>query len=524
MTNRTVGTSSFEAQRQPVWTALAIETHECLRGVTIPTAAPRSCRWRSRRSLGRRLVRGGPELACGTAAQGIVPIRSARLARPLNAACKPRTWCRAALLLLSLSAVPARADTECDQGQAIGEGLCLSMVGTFDAYQNLAGGIRPGPAVIGQLRTALAMDFDRIAGLEGWTGMVSVYGIYGRPPTPTRVGSLAAVSDIGALPTIRLYDLWLQRSLGAWGSFRFGQFAADGEFAAVYGAGYLVNATFGWPAALTGALPAGGPGYPLPTLGARLALGDPDGGTGLRAAIFSGNPAGQYGVDTNPQMHDRYGTIFSTSGGIFAIAEAVTGGPAPADGNGPRDWVLKLGGWFHNGGFDSVLFDDTGRSLADPASTGVPYRYANNQGGYAISEVTLWREGEGWLAVFGRAFAQPADRNAIAWQLDGGLAWGGPFGRANDVVSAGLSWTRIGSESRTYDRDVNAFGTPWPIRSHETMLELNYSYAAIANRLAIQPLVQFYFNPAAGEPNQQRGTNTSLPDAFVIGLRLVASL
>lgn len=433
-----------------------------------------------------------------------------------------------ALAVLAATAVfiaqPARSEEGCDTGEALTEGLCFSAVGTFDAVQNLRGGIRPGPAAIGQVRLGLEADLDKLAGLEGWTAAVSAYGIYGRQPTPTRVGSLAPVSNIEALSTVRLNELWVQRAFGDWGSLRVGQLAADAEFITAYGAGYLVNGTFGWPAAIANALPGGGPAYPLPTLGARLALGDPEGGTGVRAALYSGNPGGQYGVDTNPQMHNRYGTTFSTSGGAFYIAEAVTGGEAPEAGDGPRAWVLKAGGWYHTGGFDSVLFDDAGQSLASPASTSVPRRYNNNYGGYGIAEVTLWRGEEGWVAMFGRAFTQPDDRNAISWQVDGGLAWRGPFGRANDTLSFGVSWARIGNQSRSYDRDLNEYGTAWPIRSAETVLDITYDIAAIPNRLSVRPLMQFFFNPAAGEPNAQRSPNASLPDALVIGLRLVATL
>ena len=432
-------------------------------------------------------------------------------------------WC-AMMLALGLGATPALAEAECEEGAAVADGLCLSVVGTFDAVQNLTGGIRNGPATIGQIAVGLAFDLDRMAGLDGWTGAVSGFGIYGRQPTPTRVGSFAPVSNIEALSTVRLYELWLERSFGDWGSIRFGQLAADSEFTLVKGAGNLVNGTFGWPVALAGALPGGGPAYPLATLGARLALGDPEAGTGMRVGIFSGNPGGKYGVDTDPQRHNRYGTTFSTAGGLFTIAEAVTGGDAPAQGGGPRSWTVKLGGWFHNGGFNSVEFDDIGLSLADPSSSGTPRRFNNNYGGYGVGEITLWRGEEGWLTVFGRAFVQPADRNAVAWQVDAGLAWRGLFGRPNDTISAGVSWARIGDASREFDRATNTFGTPWPIRNAETVLEVNYDCVAIENRLSIRPLVQVYFNPAAGEPNDQRDPNGSLPNAVVIGLRLVASL
>ena len=183
--------------------------------------------------------------------------------------------------------------------------------------------------------------------------------------------------------------------------------------------------------------------------------------------------------------------------------------------------MLKLGGWYHTGGFDSVRFDDGGLSLADPASSGTARRFGNNYGGYAVAEATLWRGEDNTLTVFGRAFAQPADRNAVDLQLDGGLAWRGPFGRGADTLSLGLSWARIGARSRDFDRDLVAFGTTRPVRSHETVLEVNYDASVIEDRLALRPFAQALFNPAAGEPDERRDATRALPDALVLGLRAV---
>lgn len=426
-----------------------------------------------------------------------------------------------AMLVLSLAAMPARAEPSCEEGRMLTPGLCASAEATLDAIANASGGVRTGIAAIGQVRLGLAADLGALAGLDGWHVAVSAFGIYGRQPTPTLVGSLAPSSNIEALSTFRLFELWAERRFGAWGSVRFGQLAADSEFAAADAAGNLVNGTFGWPVALAEALPSGGPAYPLAAPGMRLALGDPEGGTGLRLAVFSGDPGGRYGEGTDPQRHNRHGTIFSTTGGAFFIGEAVTGAGVPEDG--PRPWVLKLGGWYHNGGFDSVRFDDGGLPLSDPESSGVPRRYSNNYGGYAVGEVVAWRGEEGHLAFFARFFTQPADRNAIDLQIDGGLAWRGPFGRAEDTLSLGISWARIGNRSRDADRDRIAFGETLPVRNHETVVELNYDFAVIPEHVSIRPLVQVLFNPAAGEPDERRDAERALPDAVLIGLRLVTT-
>lgn len=429
----------------------------------------------------------------------------------------------AAIALLALPAAPRaeEAPPACEAGTALAPGLCLAGTVTGDGAANVTGGVRRGVAAVGQVRLDLTADLGALAGLDGWRVATSVIGVYGRQPTATRVGSLAPVSNIEALSTIRLFEFWAERSFGEWGSLRFGQLAADAEFATAAGAANLVNGTFGWPVALAGALPSGGPAYPLATPGIRLALGDPEGGTGLRLGVFSGDPGGAYGEGTDPQRHNRHGTLFSTRGGAFYLAEAVTGAVAPEGDDAPRPWVLKLGGWYHTGGFDSVRFDDGGLSLADPASSGTPRRFGSNYGGYAVAEATLWRGEDSTILIFGRAFAQPGDRNAVDLQLDAGLAWRGPFGRGADTLSLGLSWARIGARSRDFDRDLVAFGTTRPVRSHETVLEINYDASVIEDRLALRPFVQALFNPAAGEPDERRDATRALPDAVVLGLRAV---
>ncbi len=428
-------------------------------------------------------------------------------------------------LLLALAATPAAAEDPpaCAQGITLAPGLCLSTEATLDSIANVTGGVRSGVAAIGQVWSDLDADLERLAGLDGWSARLTVIGIYGRQPTATLTGGLAPTSSIEALSTLRLFEAWLERSFGDRGSLRFGQLAADMEFATIEGGRTLVSGTFGWPVALATTLPAGGPAYPLATPGIRLALGEPDTGHGLRLGLYSGNPGGRYGAETDPQRHNRYGTTFSFSGGAFMIAEGVIGA-APPEADAPRPWVAKLGAWYHNAGFDSPLYDTDGLPLADPASSGVPRRYGNNHGAYAVTEAVLWRADQQSIALFARGFAQPQDRNTIAWQVDGGVVWRGPLGRANDTAVLAASRAQVGASARGYDRDSDAFGNPTPTRSHETMVELNYDAAIIPDRLFVRPLVQVLINPAARQPDERRSATEPLPNAAILGVRIVARL
>ena len=419
----------------------------------------------------------------------------------------------AAFIVAAGLAVPTSGHTQepaCEAGQSLGEGACLAAVGTFDALAVVRGGVRRGEAATGQLRLALALDLEALAGLEGWRAQASGFAIAGRQLTATRLGSLAPASNIEATPTVRLFELWLERRVEGVGSLRFGQLAADAEFAGADAASALVNATFGWPVALATALPSGGTAYPLAAPGIRLALGDPAAASGVRLALFSGDPGGRYGVATDPQRHNRHGINFSTTGGAFLIAEAVTGGTAET---GPRPWVVKLGGWYHTGGFNAQRPDAEGNTR----------RYGNNQGGYAVGEVTLLREGAQTLALFARGFAQPGSRNLVSLQLDAGLAWRGLFGRDDDTLSLGVSQARIGRQARAADRDRAAADEARPTRNRETVFEVNYDAAIVPGQLALRPVAQWIINPGAGEPDERAAAGQRLRNALVVGTRLVAT-
>ncbi len=431
----------------------------------------------------------------------------------------------------------SRGEQPCAEGRAIGTGACLSGEVLADGFANTRGGVRRDVAAFGQAKVGLGLDLGAVpwlegAGLDGWSFQATAFGIYGRQPTPTLVGGLAALSNAEALSTFRLSELWLERRFEDLGSIRFGQLAADSEFFTAASAGGLTNGTFGWPLATSTALPSGGPAYPFAAPGVRLALGDPDEGSGLRAAIFPGDPGGRYGAGTDPQRHNRYGTNFSLAGGAFMIAEAVAGASAP-EGSDVQPWVGKLGGWYHNGGFedqrgniDTILGGPTSSGILDDATAeeAPVRRRRNNHGGYAIGEVTLWRGEGASLATFARASVTPSSRNLLGFYADAGVAWRGPFGQESDTVSVGAAYARPGSDGRDLDRALRAGGAAQPVRSREFVLEANYDHAVVPSRLFVRPMVQWISNPGAGIPDDRYRADAALRDALVLGVRVRATL
>ena len=150
-------------------------------------------------------------------------------------------------------------------------GLTFSLTYIGETLGNSTGGIRRGSIYEGRLDTQIDADLEKLLGWSGATFHTNIYQIHGRGLSRYNLGSLMTVSGIEALPSTRLYELWLeQKFFDDKVALRAGQLAADTEFLVSQYATLFVNATFGWPAITAANLPSGGPAYPLATPAVRV--------------------------------------------------------------------------------------------------------------------------------------------------------------------------------------------------------------------------------------------------------------
>ena len=91
-----------------------------------------------------------------------------------------------------------------------------------------------------------------------------------RRSLPGSLLNYMVVSGIEALPTTRLYEIWLEQKWGTKLALRAGQLAADTEFMTAKYTDVFTNASLGWPAGLSLNMPSGGPSPPLAAMGTRL--------------------------------------------------------------------------------------------------------------------------------------------------------------------------------------------------------------------------------------------------------------
>ncbi|MFM0484844.1 carbohydrate porin [Paraburkholderia strydomiana] len=404
-------------------------------------------------------------------------------------------------------------------------GVTLSLQETSEYLNNLSGGVKRGGAYDGLTQLGVVVDTQKAFGLPGGTFNVSALQIHGTNLSQRNLLTLQSASGIEADDTTRLWELWYQQSLlSGKVDVKVGQQSLDQEFMVSQYAMSFMNLTFGWPILPSVDMPAGGPAYPLSSLGVRLRVKPSDSWTVL-AGVFDGNPAGSDAGD--PQKLNSHGSNFNLHNGALFIGEvqcAINQPPAnPTDAQpGGLPGTYKLGFWYNTQRFADPRFDTSGQSLANPASTGVAASHRGDYSFYAVADQMVWRPGADSpqsVGVFARVMGAPGDRNLVDLGVNAGVTLKAPFkGRDNDIAGLAVGYAKIGSHARGLDSDTGAFTTPgYPVRSAETIIEATYLYQ-VTPWWQLQADFQYAFRPAGGIPNPEKASQRVGNEA-VVGVR-----
>ena len=400
-------------------------------------------------------------------------------------------------------------------------GLTYSFVLTSEVLGDVSGGVRTGAVFQGKLETIVKADLEKMFGLRGLNFFANSFQIHNTGGIRRdHVGSFNTISNIEALPTTRLSELWLEQSFGDTFSIRFGQLAADAEFFISDYSTFLM--TSDWPSITAQNLPSGGPAYPLSTPGVRLKY-EPNKQLTFLAALFNGDPSGPGPED--PQIKNRYGVNFRVQDPPLLIGEAQYRYNQDKDAKGLAGF-WRLGFWHHFGDFDSQRFDTAGRSLADPLSNGIARKLRGTSGIYGVVDHQLYRppggDKDSGISVFSRAGISAPDRNPVEFYLDGGVVFSGMLPkRPDDKIAATFLYSRISRDAAALDRDMIAFtGLPHPIRDYELNLALVYQ-AQIVPGWTIQPAFHYVWHPGGHVPDPNSPVPMAIRDAAVFAVRSV---
>jgi len=387
---------------------------------------------------------------------------------------------------------------------------------------NPTGGQKQSAVYEDRINFALDADLEKLFGARQLAFHANVFQIDGGGLSRGDLLNYMVASGIEALPTTRLYEMWLEQKWGTKLALRAGQLAADTEFMTAKYTDVFTNASLGWPAGFSLDMPSGGPSPPLAAMGTRLRA-DLTEHFSLIGAVFDGNAAGPGSND--PQLRDRYGLNFRVNDPPLALGEmqflwhAEKGDPGLAG-------KFKLGGWRHFGDFTDQRFGASGVSLANPASGSGPANLSGDFGLYSVFEQKLYRVGsdvDRGIGIFARASYSPPDRNLIDLYADVGIEFVGLSDRRpHDKFGVAAGYARVSPWARALDVDFQEINGPaWPTRSFESLVTVVYQYEVRAG-WTLQPNFQYITHPGGGATDPLGASpGKILKDAAVFGLRTV---
>ena len=395
------------------------------------------------------------------------------------------------------TSLPANGDPSGVRKRLSEQGISYGLTYTGEVLGNVSGGVRRGGIYEGKLEAFLNADLEKLAGWRGLSFFVNGFQIHNSNGLrDDHFESLITISNIEAVPSTRLSELWLEQKLfnDAF-SIRVGQITADAEFfISDYSRLFISN---DWPTILGGNLPSGGPAYPLSTPGVRLKF-DPDAHWSLLVALFNGDPGDQ-------ATANRRGTNFRVNDPPLLMAELQYRYNQDKDSSGLAG-IVRLGGWYHFGKFDDQRFDDLGLPLANPLSSGVARQFRGTGGVYGIFDQQVYRpqggDADSGISIFGRIAGTQSDRNLVDLFFDTGIVFSGMLqDRPDDKFGASLIYARMSDQASALDRDTIALlGNMQPIRDYEMLIEVSYQ-AQIVPGWTVQPVFQYVFHPGGNVPD-----------------------
>jgi porin len=400
-------------------------------------------------------------------------------------------------------------------------GFTYSLDYTSEVLSNVSGGVRRGTIYEAKLQATVDADLEKLAGLKGLSFHANGFQIH-RTGGISRdlVGNFETISNIEALPTTRLSEMWLEQKLfDGKASVRVGQLAADAEFFISDFSLFFLNSD--WPAITKQDLPSGGAAYPLSTPGIRVRI-EPATGLTFLAALFNGDPSGPGPGD--PEEKNRHGLNFRVQDPPFLITEAQYR-YNQGKGDTGLAGIIRLGAWHHFGLFDDLRFGADRLSLANPLSNGMARKLRGDDGIYGIIDQQIYRPAgappDGGVGVFSRISASPSDRNIVTFYVDGGIVFSGILPhRPDDKFGATFLYSSVSSRAAALDRDQVFYnGMAQPIRDYELTLEFSYMWQVIPG-WTIQPDFQYVFHPGGNvsDPNAPIAA-VPIKDAAIFGVR-----
>jgi porin len=330
---------------------------------------------------------------------------------------------------------------------------------TGDAARNFTGGIKKGNVYMGLIKAGIDVNTRKL-----WNGgnfYFEVMNTHGGKLSGNYTGDLQVISNIENGNYTFLEKLYFNQKLSRL-SVIIGLQDLNEEFCTCDYSSALTNSSFGIHSAFP--LNFSVPIYPKTALGINATFNYTE-NISFKGCVFDGN------VGTLEEDPHNLKWSLSSADGYLYLAEFdyITS---------EENTSIKAGVVYHSGKFhypDNQLKSKKG-----------------NSGFYLTTDQLLFSDNDRKLGIFGQLAYFPQRINFNPLYIGSGLNFSGFISkRKDDVLAAGLAYSRLYDKSNEYD------------------VELNYSYA-VNRHIILQPAFHYIINP---------GANAGLKDAFAAFLR-----
>lgn len=399
--------------------------------------------------------------------------------------------------------VSETAETEKDAKKP----LQLSLSYTSEVMGPFAGGVKRKADFLGSLTVGADLDLERLLQLPQTQVLIQGLALHGGSPGNS-IGDLQGASNIEAPRQIRLYQAWIQKTIGDdQFSLLAGVHDLNSEFYVTDASLLFVNSAFAIGPELTESGTVGPSIYPNPGLAARASariIQD----LSIRAGLYEAIP-------TDPQNPTSSKIRYSPSDGFLAIGQLEWKTEIRA-----QPTHVSMGYWAYTRKQEDLSEKEAPIAVVDPEAEAESEpaegdaQRVRSQGIYATLNQKIYSEIEGrdpGLSSFFRIGWASPEANRLSGTLSLGLNYLGLFkGRELDELGLGISLSRASSHELRAQAQEKGDAT----QRQETVFELTYR-AQFNSWLSVQPDLQWIVHP---------GLDPSLRNAWVGAARLSVSL
>jgi porin len=398
-------------------------------------------------------------------------------------------------------------------------GITYSLTYTSESVYNAVGGLRTGADYAHQIGLAVNVDWEKIAGIQGFTTHTNIINRAGRNASADNIGDtvIQAQEIYGAGFGVGAKLVWFygeEKLFNDRVNVAFGRLAPGTDFnASPLFCNFMTLTICGHDRALTAN--QGFEDWPMSVWGGRIRV-RPTADTYVMVGVFQSQPFPTTAAPYTQGGHSGWDWTWKGTTGASIPIEV---GYEPVIGRDQLPGHYKLGFNWDTTTYADNFFDLNGLPLALTGLPGAPQRGRGQF--WATADQMILRNGPNpndgliLLATFVHDQSDTTLFNNFVWTglIDRGFWSAHP----NDQIAFGFTYYDVSKKLTDTEQLQQVLGNPlaggaFGVQTYAMVLEANYGIA-VAPGLLIQPELEYFIRPG--------GTN-AVRNAFLLGLKVQA--